>query len=201
MSEEATKIRDLEARIKALEEWKESITRVVFNNLESTDERLEKIETSSVELRGTLEPDEDGHVIISSEYDRSAARKAALKVAGKYPAGQLPLVLCEERNCTAPEHLKLASRGEAKKYNTDRVNRELEAQNKTTLQFALETLSTAVGDGHRVSTEGDYHTLPSGRSVSVIRATKWAFGDSGEVPGQVKRECDRGDCVAPEHLS
>lgn len=192
----------LEARIAELERWRGSIVDVVFAQLDGLQEDIERIKGGGAvaEPAATFEPNESGHVIIEDSKARAAAKKTALGVVGTYPAGKSPVTTCDEPHCAAAGHVEMMGKNEARAFNAERVNRELTSMPRESVKFALDCLSADVGDGHRVSTEGSNYQLPSGRNIAVTRATAWAFGNMPQPPSQVKRTCDRGDCVAPAHL-
>lgn len=198
------KIGTLEARIGELESWRTAMVDVVFTQIGAIEEDVEAMKTGGVTPAPpvpliTREPDADGHVIIEGQEARAQAKKGALGIS-MYPDGMTSAVTCDELKCAAPGHVELMSKPDAKKLNTDRVSRELSAMPRQEVRFALECLSTDIGDGHRVSTEGSMYVLPNGRKISFIRAVSWAFSHK-PTPPVVKRTCGRADCVAYGHLS
>lgn len=146
-------------------------------------------------------PSED-HLLVEDPNQRKKGRRDMLSAMGQpIEKGYAIVVLCDEPECTYMDHIARMTLGDAKKFNVSRVSKELETLNRGEVRFALECLSTDIGDGHRVSTDDDKYTLPSGRKISLIKAVSWAFSHKPTPPGSVKRTCGRGDCVAYEHLS
>src|SRR5699024_2034150 len=193
------RIKELEEQASGLLKWKAAMVETVFAQFEGLQEEIDKLSQAGASAL-PYEADENGHVIINDDSQRNIARRAALEVSA-YPDGLTPVVRCDEQNCAAAEHLDLVSVGEARKFNAERVSNELASLNRGEVQFAIDCLTTPVGDGHRVPSDSSKYRLPSGRQISLLRATAWAFSRSTEVPGRVKRTCGRGDCVEYRHLT
>lgn len=185
----------------------DNYTLTLGEKLETALARIEELEKKIVELKVGPAPEikdgerVDGHIIIESSSRRSKARRANLLGAGvEVNDGDRIVCTCDEIMCASADHLQVMSKAEARAFNSGRVAKELSRQDKSVVAFTIDALGVHLNDGHFIPAD-DMFELPSGRRVSVLKATVWANTLMSEVPATVKRNCDNPNCALPAHLS
>lgn len=184
----------------------DSYTLTLGEKLETALVRIEELEKKIVALKVGPAPEirdgerVDDHVLIEASSRRSRARRAALLGAGiEINDGQTVVCTCDETTCASVEHLQVMDKEEARAFNSERVGKELAQQDKSVVAFTIDALGTHLNDGHFIPADAVFE-LPSGRRISVLKASLWANSEMPEVPRAVVRSCDNPNCALPDHL-
>lgn len=184
----------------------DNYTLTLGEKLETALARIEELEKKIVELKVGPAPEikdgerVDGHVIIEASSRRSKVRRANLLGAGvEVNDGDRIVCTCDEMMCASADHLQVMSKAEASAYNSGRVAKELAQQDKSVVAFTIDALGAHLNDGHFIPADTMFE-LPSGRKISVLKASLWANSKMPEVPRAVSRSCDNPNCALADHL-